>query len=356
MGVLDSNKIIKTDFSANGQTLELDVANLDSVRFEFVGTYTFTAAFEALGIDGVTWYPLQVAQADAAVVATTHSTANSTRAYEANCSSVSKVRIRLTAFTSVGVHSVGIAATDAPIDPAPVTILGAGSAAIGSLTGVVPGVAATSLGKAEDAVAASGDTGLFQLGVRRDAPTISAGATGDYNEMAVTRHGALYTQSVDGMKRTYSAGFKLTPVVGTVLEIFGAASTVTEVNRITMTLFGTAAGKVDFTLNKRSAVTTGGTAITAPTKVPYDSADAAAVSTVKGFTAAPTLTGLVGIVRQGMLAVPAASQPSDRLKIESGGYAKSLTLTSATQALTLELAGTIPAGAELAIDIEWTEY
>lgn len=356
MGVLQSNVITKTDFSANGQTLELDVANLNTVRFEFVGTYAFTAAFESLGMDGITWYPMQVAQVDASTIVTSHSTASATRAYEGNCSAVSKVRIRLTAFTSAGTHSVGIAATDAPIDPAPVTVLGAGSAVIGAITNVIPGVAATNLGKAEDAVAASGDVGIFQLGVRRDAPTISASAAGDYNEMAVTRHGALYTQAVDGMKRTYAAGFKLTPVVGAVMEIFGAASTTVEVNRITMTLFGTAAGKVDFILNKRSAVTTGGTAITAPTKVPYDSADAAAVSTVKGFTAAPTLSGLVGIVRQGMLAVPAANQPSDRIKIESGGYAKSLTLASATQALTLELAGTVPTGAELAIDIEWTEY
>jgi len=222
-------------------------------------------------------------------------------------------------------------------------------------SGLSPGVSATQLGKAEDAVAASGDVGVFQLGVRRDVPTISTSAAGDYSEMAVTRHGAIYTQAVDGMKRTYSAGFKVTPVAGTVLEIIGAATTTVEVNRITATLFGTAAGKVDLVVNKRSAVSTAGTAITAPAKVPYDSADAAAVTTIKGFTAAPTLSGLVGLVRQAMLYC-GASIPSDRLKIESGGYAKSFTLTSATQTLTVEIGGTIPAGAELALDVEWTEY
>lgn len=56
---------------------------------------------------------------------------------------------------------------------------------------VVPGTAATNLGKAEDAVAASGDTGVFTLGVRRDGAISSspASAAGDYSEMAVDNFG-----------------------------------------------------------------------------------------------------------------------------------------------------------------------
>ena len=119
MGVLASNQVSKTNFSANGQTLELDVANLNVVRFEFSGTYAFTAAFEALGVDGVTWFPLQVVQVDSPTVATTHSTANATRAYEASSNTVSKVRVRLTAFTSAGTHAVSISGSDVAIEPAP---------------------------------------------------------------------------------------------------------------------------------------------------------------------------------------------------------------------------------------------
>lgn len=117
MGVLASNQVTKTNFSANGQTLELDVANLSTVRFEFSGTYNFSAVFESLGIDETTWFPMQVVQVDAATVVTTHSTANSTRAYEASCHSVRKVRVRLTAFTSAGTHAVGISASTAEIEP-----------------------------------------------------------------------------------------------------------------------------------------------------------------------------------------------------------------------------------------------
>lgn len=60
-------------------------------------------------------------------------------------------------------------------------------------TSMTPGTAATSLGKAEDAAAASGDTGIAVWGVRRDAAVASASATGDYNEIRVDQFGQLAT-------------------------------------------------------------------------------------------------------------------------------------------------------------------
>lgn len=48
------------------------------------------------------------------------------------------------------------------------------------VTSIVPGTGATSLGKAEDAVAGDGDVGVMVLSVRRDAAATSAGASGDY--------------------------------------------------------------------------------------------------------------------------------------------------------------------------------
>ncbi len=83
----------------------------------------------------------------------------------------------------------GTTANGVDVDVTRLSALVAGSATIGSIAGittsVVPGVAATNLGKAEDAVAASGDTGLFTLGVIRATPAINA-ATGDYGEFAVS--------------------------------------------------------------------------------------------------------------------------------------------------------------------------
>lgn len=59
------------------------------------------------------------------------------------------------------------------------------------------GTAATSLGKAEDAVAASGDTGVPIFGIRRDGPTLTsqASAGGDYGEIATDDGGVLWVRN-----------------------------------------------------------------------------------------------------------------------------------------------------------------
>lgn len=84
--------------------------------------------------------------------------------------------------------------------------LAAGTAAIGKLaansgvdigdvdvTSVVPGVAATSLGKAEDAEHSSGDVGVMSLAVRNDALAALAGTDGDYAPLQVDEDGGLWT-------------------------------------------------------------------------------------------------------------------------------------------------------------------
>lgn len=214
----------------------------------------------------------------------------------------------------------------------------------------------TSIGKAEDAPHASGDVGVLNLGVRTDAPVVLTSATNDYAAVTVGRHGEMFVRTIDAAKRTYAAAAKFVPTTtGVVFEMLGvAAPAVIEVNRLTITALATAAGTLELSLNKRSAVTTGGTA-TSPTKVPYDSGDAAAGAVPRVFTVSGTGGTLVGAVRQ--IAIPvAANVATDRLKIESGAYAKSLTLLSATQLFTLDLAGTIPTGLTLWVDVEWTEF
>src|SRR4051812_11996746 len=60
------------------------------------------------------------------------------------------------------------------------------------LTEVQPGTGATDLGKAEDAVHASGDVGVEVLAVRRDAAA-SSGANGDYVTINSDATGRLWT-------------------------------------------------------------------------------------------------------------------------------------------------------------------
>jgi len=64
----------------------------------------------------------------------------------------------------------------------------------GTVTAAV-GVTATDLGKSEDAVAASGDTGIAVLAVRRDSPVVGSGTDGDYSSLNVDANGRLWASA-----------------------------------------------------------------------------------------------------------------------------------------------------------------
>lgn len=59
-----------------------------------------------------------------------------------------------------------------------------------AITSVIPGVGPTNLGKAEDALAVSGDTGVFSLQVRNTALATLTSGDGDYSGRAVNAVGA----------------------------------------------------------------------------------------------------------------------------------------------------------------------
>jgi hypothetical protein len=71
-------------------------------------------------------------------------------------------------------------------------------ATVTTLTGtttLTPGTGAANLGKAEDAVHASGDVGVMALAVRQDTRATLASATGDYVPFTVDATGGLYTNA-----------------------------------------------------------------------------------------------------------------------------------------------------------------
>lgn len=109
------------------------------------------------------------------------------------------VRVNATTLTGTGTLSVRYLAF-APGLPSSATIAGdvnvtnSGTFAV-QVTSVIPGTTATSLGKAEDAPAASGDTGVAILGVIQ--ATLSApAADGDYTVPKLNANGAAWVQSV----------------------------------------------------------------------------------------------------------------------------------------------------------------
>lgn len=78
------------------------------------------------------------------------------------------------------------------------------------ITAITPGVAATSLGKAEDAVSADGDVGVGMLAVRKASPANTSGTDGDYEFLQMSA-GRLWvdasgvTLTVAGAKTNNSA-------------------------------------------------------------------------------------------------------------------------------------------------------
>jgi hypothetical protein len=87
-----------------------------------------------------------------------------------------------------------VAGTEMQVDV--VAALPAGNNNIGDVdvASVVPGTAATSLGKAEDAAHTTGDTGVAILGVRRDTAASGADTDGDYATLNLDSTGRLWTR------------------------------------------------------------------------------------------------------------------------------------------------------------------
>ena len=64
----------------------------------------------------------------------------------------------------------------------------------GTISSIVPGIDATNLGKADDKVHASGDTGVMFLAVANEAQSNLSGTDGDYTPIGTNRKGTVYNQ------------------------------------------------------------------------------------------------------------------------------------------------------------------
>lgn len=105
----------------------------------------------------------------------------------------------VTATMGNGVSGTGVQRVTIASDSTGVVGLASGSNTVGAITSIttsiVPGTAATNLGKAEDAAAASGDTGVMALAVRQDTISSSTSADGDYGSIKINSVGRLYTSA-----------------------------------------------------------------------------------------------------------------------------------------------------------------
>lgn len=223
---------------------------------------------------------------------------------------------------------------------------------------LVGGTGATSIGKAEDAAAASGDTGVPLWSVRRDAATQSASAAGDYSESTANRFGALYTAGFRTHTRTYSATHNIT-VAASATDIAwfpGNGTTTVQVTKIRISGIQTTTGTPEVLLILRSTANSGGTS-TSFSVGRHEQADAANSSTPIGYTVNPTPGTSAGTIRRQYLPVgSAASALSGEVVFELGENGKPITLSGTTQGLAVNLNGVTVTGGVFNIAIEWIEF
>ncbi len=97
------------------------------------------------------------------------------------------VQVDLTNSIPAGTNAIGKLAANDGVDIGDVDV-----------TSIVPGTAATNLGKAEDAAHNSGDTGVMMLAVRQDTQAAFSGTDGDYEPLQTDAQGNL--RIIPGLK------------------------------------------------------------------------------------------------------------------------------------------------------------
>lgn len=250
--------------------------------------------------------------------------------------------------------------TEAVFQVAQATAANLNATITGVLTTVTPGVAAANLGKAEDAVAVSGDTGVAVWGIRRDTLVTSTNANGDYGELGTTKYAGQYTFDQEKNLPTYRAstaagGIALAATATDIAILPGNATNTVYVTKIIISGIQATTGEALINIIKRSTANTVGTSA-AMTSVQLDSADGNAVSLPLSYTANPTPGATVGIVDSIYLAVNGitAAQPSYYV-FNFGERGKGVKLSGVSQGLAVNLNGVTLTGGNFVITYEWRE-
>jgi hypothetical protein len=187
-----------TSLGAAEADLTINRPGMGALTFQLSGTFTATVTFEVTDMNGSSpsWVAVPATNVNTGVAATTATAAG---IYRLDASGFQRVRARCSAFTSGPIDVVANASHAS-------TSTSTATASVSSaITSVVPGTAATNLGKAEDAAHTSGDVGVMVLGVQQTTQA-PLGADGDYEP---------YLLDANGSKRTVAGGY--TTIITTTL-------------------------------------------------------------------------------------------------------------------------------------------
>ena len=189
-GNITTQNLVPTGAATAGSAVEISTVGRSTLGIQVNGTYTGALSLQLCLLDG-SWVTVGgtslVAEATGAGSATIASA--TTGVWQADVSGALKARITgLAAMT--GTAQVYLRATTADGIISLGAPLPAGGNTIGAVNLGTGGTGATSLGKAEDAAAASGDTGIAMLGVRVPAtPAAQTSAAADYGAVALNAEG-----------------------------------------------------------------------------------------------------------------------------------------------------------------------
>lgn len=189
-GAITTQNLVPAGTATASSAVEITLNGSVGLAIQVTGTYTGALTLQAT-IDGATWVsiggtPLLNINTGAGLATITSALQS---IFQADVGGFAKARITgLAAVT--GTATVTLTAVASPSMVALAAPLPTGGNTIGVVTASV-GVAAGSMGKAEDAVAGSGDTGIFALGVQRATPAANS-AVGDYSELPVSPANGLF--------------------------------------------------------------------------------------------------------------------------------------------------------------------
>ena len=197
--------VVTQTVNGNSQNVPVDTSRASNATVHIKGgavagaggNFTFQGSVDSTdGSDG-TWFTIQAVRTDANTVATTTgvlalaiNTGNA-YAWELSVNAYQWLRVRSTAYTS-GQYIVTIVRGTYATEPIPAIQTHGVS---GNVATTMAASATGSPAKAEDAVHASGDVGVFALAVRNDnVATAPTSANGDYASFAVDGNGAQFVR------------------------------------------------------------------------------------------------------------------------------------------------------------------
>ena len=188
------------------------------VRLQITGTYSGTVSFQVSN-DGSNWFTKYIINNASLTVA---SSTGSTGTWYGDLGA-QYFRVNMTAFTS-GTATITLQYTQAP---APISLaavsIQSGSNTIGSIasisTSIVPGTAATNLGKAAAAAPSTTDTGMAPLYVRKPStPAAMTATAGNYSQGVVDQEGKLIIQQYADPTNTWQSSLTLTSTTSTAMN------------------------------------------------------------------------------------------------------------------------------------------